>query len=59
MNKRKLKIYFQTKTDFLDDFLPKGSLCIVHVIELHNTIVPFGISKMYHINAWFIYEHVN
>ena len=29
MNKRKLKIYFQTKTDFLDDFLPKGSLCKV------------------------------
>ena len=28
MNKRKLKIYFQTKTDFLDDFLPKGSLCM-------------------------------
>ena len=27
MDKRKLKIYFQTKTDFLDDFLPKGSLC--------------------------------
>ena len=27
MDIRKLKIYFQTKTDFLDDFLPKGSLC--------------------------------
>ena len=26
MNKRKLKIYFQTKTDFLDNFLQKGSL---------------------------------
>ena len=26
MDKRKLKIYFQTKTDFLDDFLPNGSL---------------------------------
>ena len=29
MDIRKLKIYFQTKTDFLDDFLPNGSLCIV------------------------------
>ena len=27
MDKSKLKIYFQTKTDFLDNFLPKGSLC--------------------------------
>ena len=29
MDKRKLKIYFQTKTDFLDDFLSNGSLCMI------------------------------
>ena len=36
MDKRKLKIYFQAKTDFLDDFLPKGSLWIagLHTWEL-------------------------
>ena len=28
MDKRKLKIYFHTKTDFMDDFLPNGSLCL-------------------------------
>jgi hypothetical protein len=33
MDIRKLKIYFQTKTDFLDDFLPKGSL--------HSTVMRF------------------
>ena len=28
MDKRKVKINFQANTDFLDDFLPKGSLCV-------------------------------
>ena len=36
MDVRKLKIYFQTKTDFLDDFLPKGSLCYVRTFSLHK-----------------------
>ena len=31
MYKRKLKIYFQPKTDFLDDFLLNGSLCRVRL----------------------------
>ena len=37
MDKRKLKIYFQTKTDFLDNFLSKGSLCAMH-LSLKNLL---------------------
>ena len=46
MNKRKLKIYFQTKNDFLDDFLPKGSLCIGGWVVQKSLKTPLRNIKM-------------
>ena len=39
MNKWKPMIYFQTKSDFLDTFLPSGSLCSLPIGSAVNTIL--------------------